>query len=564
MCDDNGDNMLYTNGSTIWNRNHAVMQNGNGLLGQTSSTQSAIIVPRPGSPSIYYVFTTGASSSNHDLRYSEVDMSLDGGLGAVTANKNILMVGSIGEKVTAVRQANNTDYWIITHGIGNNRFYAYSLTSAGINMTPVISNVGSNYPGQYGSIKVSYSGCRIAGIQRGSGTPFVEVYDFDNQTGTVSNPFFKHTVSSSSLYALEFSPNSELIYVSDGIYPNRSLRQYDLSSGVQATILASMNQVYAGSDWVATPQLGPDGRIYVAKVLHQNLDVIQNPDVPGAGCNYVSNGAGLGGRSSWFGLPQRIPGLESDFSYTNTICDDPYSFSVIDTFPVPMDAVAWDFGDPASGANNTSDERNPSHTFTAPGSYTVQLITTLCNWKDTTTYVIDCTNSTLPVELLSFDATPKANTVRLHWETASERNNDYFLIEKMNAQHDWSFVGTKNSHGDTDELRNYELIDHSPYMGMSYYRLTQFDLDGTSETFPMRSVFFDAQSLIYTDIAAGMLFVQANHDEHIQLTDGFGKVITLQSIGKDNGFLKFDVSSLAKGIYFVQVNNTVEKINIIR
>ena len=52
-----GQLLFYTDGSTLYNKNHVVMQNGSGLMGHTSSSQSATIVPMPGNPNFFYVFT---------------------------------------------------------------------------------------------------------------------------------------------------------------------------------------------------------------------------------------------------------------------------------------------------------------------------------------------------------------------------------------------------------------------------------------------------------------------------------------------------------------------------
>lgn len=57
ISDNSGNLLFYTDGTTVWNKNHQVMQNGTGLMGSWSSTQSATIVPKPGSSNIYYVFT---------------------------------------------------------------------------------------------------------------------------------------------------------------------------------------------------------------------------------------------------------------------------------------------------------------------------------------------------------------------------------------------------------------------------------------------------------------------------------------------------------------------------
>jgi hypothetical protein len=83
-----GELLFYTNGITVWNKNHLPMPNGTGLLGDTSSTQSAVIVPQPLTPNIFYVFTVDAEGRANGLQYSIVDMSLNGGLGDVkTKNK---------------------------------------------------------------------------------------------------------------------------------------------------------------------------------------------------------------------------------------------------------------------------------------------------------------------------------------------------------------------------------------------------------------------------------------------------------------------------------------------
>ena len=82
--------LFYTDGSLVWNKNHLLMPNGTGLMGHKSSTQSGIIVPKPSDPNHYYIFTVDARDNNlqNGLRYTLVDMTLDGGLGdVVTAEK---------------------------------------------------------------------------------------------------------------------------------------------------------------------------------------------------------------------------------------------------------------------------------------------------------------------------------------------------------------------------------------------------------------------------------------------------------------------------------------------
>src|SRR5205823_914385 len=86
--DVNGNLLFYTDGLTVWNRNHVTMSNGTGLGGDVSSTQSAIIIKQPGNANMYYIFTTVAWGYS-GLKYTQVDISLNGGLGGVTAVKNV-------------------------------------------------------------------------------------------------------------------------------------------------------------------------------------------------------------------------------------------------------------------------------------------------------------------------------------------------------------------------------------------------------------------------------------------------------------------------------------------
>ena len=69
---------FYTDGTYVYNKNHTRMLNGSGLFGHSSSTQSAIIVPRPGTTTEYYIFTVDAADNGlaKGLCYSKVDLNL--------------------------------------------------------------------------------------------------------------------------------------------------------------------------------------------------------------------------------------------------------------------------------------------------------------------------------------------------------------------------------------------------------------------------------------------------------------------------------------------------------
>jgi hypothetical protein len=92
ISDTNGTLLFYTNGETVWNKNHQIMQNGKGLLGDQSSTQSSVVVPIPGNDSLYYIFTAEGGYI-FGLQASLVNINAQGGLGEVTL-KNIPLSSS--------------------------------------------------------------------------------------------------------------------------------------------------------------------------------------------------------------------------------------------------------------------------------------------------------------------------------------------------------------------------------------------------------------------------------------------------------------------------------------
>ena len=140
-----GDLLFYTDGIKVWNANHAVMTNGTGLTGNPSSAQSAIILQDPADSNLYYIFTAGEyfNGGSGGYRYSIVDMTQSGGLGAVTATKNVLLYSPATEKLTAVKNAAGTGYWIATHEFITNTFVLYELTAAGLS-APVTSSIGTS------------------------------------------------------------------------------------------------------------------------------------------------------------------------------------------------------------------------------------------------------------------------------------------------------------------------------------------------------------------------------------------------------------------------------------
>ncbi|MBK5284892.1 MAG: hypothetical protein JJE25_05785, partial [Bacteroidia bacterium] len=306
-----GNRLFYTEGVRVWNRNHIQMPNGFGLMGNTSSTQSGVIVQKPGSSNIYYIFTAAAANGPNGFRWSEVDMNLAAGFGDVTANKNILLYAATAEKICGIRHCNNTDIWVVSHATSSNQFKAYLVTASGVNAVPVNSNIGTVYSTSssnvIGCMKISPDGRKLVCAVRYTATSaqpgYCELFDFDNSTGIVSNPLVIPNVNYA--YGVEFSPDSKLLYFNRS--QNSIIYQINLCAGNNAAILASQTQVGTStSGWVGTMQLGPDGKVYMARYSTTWIGVISNPNVLGPGCNYIDNGVALTSGTSSFGLPNFV------------------------------------------------------------------------------------------------------------------------------------------------------------------------------------------------------------------------------------------------------------------
>lgn len=93
----------------------------------------------------------------------------------------------------------------------------------------------------------------------------------------------------------------------------------------------------------------------------------------------------------------------------------------------------------------------------------------------------------LPVELISFDVTPYNSAAKITWKTASEKNNDFFTVERSKDSTSYEEIQKVAGAGNSNNPRNYEVIDAHPFPGTSYYRITQTDYDGQKEIFPPKS-----------------------------------------------------------------------------
>lgn len=394
LSDHNGKLLCYTNGISLINRKHQLMKNGDKLMGDLSSTNNTVFVPSISNDSILYLFTIGSAfQPEKGFRYSIINLRGDGGFGEVI-EKNISLEPAAFEKIAAIRHCNNKDVWIVIHKWNTDEYHAYHVDGTGINAVPVISHTGLIITGSkdntVGALKFSGNGQHLAALHAYENN-VVELMDFDNKTGIITNPvvFRPDPVglpqTFTGVYGAEFSPNGNLLYVSDNSLSDgpSAIFQFDISSHNSAIINAT-KQVIASPDpfFSGALQIGPDQKIYISLLGDTSISVIENPDVYGPGCNFVPKKIFLGQNNIArlnFGLPNFIQSYFNplsnryDFSRSGNCTKHDVSFNI--SRLTGVDSVKWDFGD-----NQKSQQLAPTNHFTNAGFYDVKLIV----------YKIDC------------------------------------------------------------------------------------------------------------------------------------------------------------------------------
>ncbi len=304
ISDSKGNLLFYTDGVSVWNKNNVLMPNGNNLNGNFSSTQSAIIVPKPESKTLFYIFTMDWEANKGGFCFSIVDMTKEQGLGDII-QKNQLINELCTEKLIATKHSNNKDIWIIIHEFNSNAFLAYLLTKNGLSQNPVISNVGIKYKetiyNTIGYMKLSTDKKKLAVAVNGD--RIVQIFDFDQKSGTISNPVTISFDTGFNPYGVEFSPNSDLLYI--GLVSKGMIYQINLKAGNEAEIQKSICLIGKSStDKVfGALQLGIDGKIYIAEYQSRYLSSIEKPNTIGKGCSFKPQAVFLNNNTSMLGLP---------------------------------------------------------------------------------------------------------------------------------------------------------------------------------------------------------------------------------------------------------------------
>lgn len=316
ISDDLGNLLFYTDGTTLWNKNHVPMSNGLNLSGDSSAAQQMIIRNRALTNEFYVLTVSGVTG----LSYSVVDMLLNNGLGDVDpTRKNILINSSTHEKVTSYISTQPATNWIITFDTGV--YTSFRMLNGLIDVTnPVVSTLPSTagMTDKRGMLKLSPDGNKIinTSIQNAN---LAYLADFNVFTGVVSNAIVLNGTNTGfnnfdHFYGAEFSPDSKLVYL------NANTQNTGNSCGATNQRQIFQFEINGATGWNTNPitlggsigmdsgrgslQLAPDGKIYFARTCQPWLGVILNPTVVGIGATYIDNAIPLAqGTNSREGLP---------------------------------------------------------------------------------------------------------------------------------------------------------------------------------------------------------------------------------------------------------------------
>jgi PKD domain len=408
--DSSGNLLLIANGCIIVDKNQDTIQNGSGLNpgwqatnfcpdGEYNVVQWGFILPFPKNEHTQAVLIHFRNNDTNDaLLYTVIDLTANAGKPAVTDQKNIIFTEDILGVgcLAAVKHANGRDWWIITKKKLANKYYISLLDPTGVHFNHV-QEIGDGpvKPNWYEMV-FTPDGSKLAVSNPVENTI---LFDFDRCTGQLSNPNrveFYDIADSLTNYTnggLAFSVDNHYMYSTNRVY----LYQYDMLSndiGASRKVVADYDG-FGGvwPTWFSFMELAPDGRIFSRPPCGgcKGMHVMWHPEREGELSDFRQHYF-YDDSTRYSGMPMmpnyRLGALDGSPCDTIGFDNHPlagYRYDRLTGLYVDFTSVSWyepetwywDFGDPASGAANTSTEMHPDHIYSTSGYYSVCL--TVCN-----------------------------------------------------------------------------------------------------------------------------------------------------------------------------------------
>jgi hypothetical protein len=199
-------------------------------------------------------------------------------------------------------------------------------------------------------------------------------------------------------------------------------------------------------------------------------------------------------------------------------------------------------------------------------------VSSVANPSDRSSYLLTLgsTSAPLPVELTSFSATCADEGIQIKWQTATETNASYFSLEKSSNGIDYLPLVQEPAQGNSNTLVNYSATDHNPNSDLNYYRLVQYDFNGTAYSYnPIVAQCLSVQEETITPIYPnyGEVFFElsgnVNETYSIVITNAIGQTIARQSVTLENQgqSVKFENLNIAAGLYHASLISKNKRIS---
>jgi len=237
ISDTNGNLLFYADGYEVYNKNHQQMAYSEAPNYWATGAQSALSLPKPGSDSLFYVFTAYMNQYNQHLNfYHTIDISLYNGLGGVIDTDTLPGAWDAAEQLSASYFDDKSGYWILMRKYQEDKFAAYRVTSQGVDPNPVLSEAPHRYNTNsldQGFLKVAYNKKYLIFLYTvwDATSSEIDICRFNNKTGEIEflysfalNEIFLSTTYYRT-YNGDFSPDSRYLYVG-GYLPFYNLAQH--------------------------------------------------------------------------------------------------------------------------------------------------------------------------------------------------------------------------------------------------------------------------------------------------------------------------------------------------
>ena len=379
ISDRNGNLLFYTNGKTVWNKNHEIMKNGTNLAADITNSQTSIIIPKPNDNNTYFIFLTREKKSTNPLLtsglfYAQVEFSNQNPLGEVTI-KSTRLLNTTTERITAIHDAENQSIKVIAFGSEKtdtnspkDTFFVFNIDKNGLNRTPTTTKE-KEIESVAGAMKISPDGTKIAIAD----AKIIHLYNFNINNSSIS--FYK-SINTNFLrpHGIEFSQDSKILYftISGSIFKYLIYNDNVLNEKI---FIAGTSKYNYGD-----LQLANNGKIYVANYIPESpitsissIGVINNPENDFNDNNFLPLAVNLESGASYKGLPNFISSFLRNRIITQNKCiEETFQFDT-DSY-MPIDSIYWEFGD-----GSTSKELKPSHQYSYSGKYLVNATITYNN-----------------------------------------------------------------------------------------------------------------------------------------------------------------------------------------